>query len=352
MKRFHFLWILPLILSFSAAATSQEVTLEAPDEFSEIVSLAWSREGGVIAGAKGTEGQIVIWNVKDGKIRVILKGEGDPHLDWLSFSSDGKTLVGVMSDPGTVYLWSMNSGRLSRTFSLGGKVYIHDGYARISIGGRGKLISVVYESKELIEGRAVKQGGALAVWNLKTGRQRWKKPELFAQSLAVSPNGRTLVITTATPSRFRFLGTKPTWDLQEPHIRVLSISSGKEMLAAAIDGALPQRVALSPYGKKIFGLGFKKLTVWDPKTLQVTGGIDWAQGHTRLLSFAFSEDGKSVARAGDLWADVSEIDGGKVISHRTTSAPHFWSNITFSPDLKRMACFRPGPITLNLLQNK
>ena len=352
MKNFLFLCTAILIPSLPAWPACQDRKLGLPDEFSTFSALAWSPDGKVIAGAKTTEGEIILWDAATGKVRATLKGKGDPHLDWIAFSGGGKALVGVTSGEGTAFVWNLSSGRLFRSFPLGGKIFVHAGHARISIGGRGRYLATVSERIEPIQGRNVKQSGTLAVWDLKTGRPKWKKDKLNVVTLALAPNGRTLAIASATPTKFKFAATISRWEYKSPNLRILSVSTGKENRSAALKGAVPQRLVISPYGKTISGLGLKKLTLWDAKTLEPTSECDLPERRSVFRSFAFSKDGKSVARAAREWIDVVKIEGGKLLVHRTTPFTDLWSAVAYSPDLTRIACLQDGPRVIDLIRKE
>ena len=337
-----------LVPSIPAWPTCQDGKLEWPDEFSMFSALAWSPDGKFVAGARMTGGQVVLWNAATGKIRATLKRKGKDRLDWLTFSGDGKVLVAVDTGSGIAFVWDMRSGRLVRSFPLGGKIFGFAGHARISLGGKGRILATVGERIETIQGKDIQLSGTLAVWDLRTGRPKWKKGKSNVRTLAVSPDGKTLVTTTATPANFKISAEGSSWEHRDPHLRLLAASSGKEGKGAALTGAGPQRLAVSPDGKTIAGLGFSRLDLWDAKTLEPTGGCNWGKGRSVFHSFAFSKDGKRVARAALEWADVVEVDGGEVLGLRKTSFPNFWTSAAYSPDLKRMACLRKGPILIDL----
>jgi uncharacterized cupin superfamily protein len=67
-------------------------------------------------------------------------------------------------------------------------------------------------------------------------------------------------------------------------------------------------------------------------------GAKWKRDRWAFNAFAFSRDGKLVARAATEWVDLMDVQTGKVVENLTTEFPDGWWDPTFSSDLKLLAC--------------
>jgi len=77
------------------------------DPDAEVVSLAVSRDGSVLAAGRGN-GTIQLWNVRSGRPTATLRGHIDA-VPAVAFSPDGRTLASGGAD-GTTRLWSLPAG--------------------------------------------------------------------------------------------------------------------------------------------------------------------------------------------------------------------------------------------------
>ena len=331
-----------------------ETRLETPDTFVSFTALAFSPDGRFLAGSRdGGEG-LVLWNPKTGKISASLKGKAGLTLKWLAFSDDGKSLCGVDPDAGTAALWDMRSGRLLRVVSMGGKLFQHGGLLRLALSGNGRMLAAVREKVKTIEKYDFKLSGELTVWDVRTGRAKWKLPESNVQALAFSPDGKTLAAYTATPTDFKVnsAGTGATWRQKDRKLQLWAAGTGKPGRSNSVEGRVPYCLAFAHNGKKLAGINFGVLQLWDAENLKPSGGFEWADSRRVFNSFRFSRDGNKLARASLDWADVTDLETGKADVALTSKFPNFWSKNAFSPDLKRMACDRKGYIILDLAPGK
>ena len=147
---------------------------------SSILSLAYSRDGSMLAGGEGWGTRVNLWDAATGNLRYTLEG----HTGWVdsvAFSPDGRTLAsGSGGSQGvgdnTVRLWDVASGTL----------------LNILEHPRG-VNSVAFSP----DGRTLASGSrdrTVRLWNVLTGRQinTLRGHNSSVQSVAFSPDGSTI----------------------------------------------------------------------------------------------------------------------------------------------------------------
>ena len=229
-----------------------------------ILTVDINKEGMVAAG--GSDGIVRIWNIRQSSEALPIRADAR-NVYGLAFSPDGKTLVTAGSD-GHVRQWNSHGGQES--FRLSG----HTRTECLAYSPDGKLLASC--------GRHASGKGAILVRNAKTGEQLHVLMGHVGtvRSLAFTPDNKSIVSA----------GSDRT-------VRLYDVQSGKEQKVWKKHSRGVLVVAVSPDGKTIVTGGDDKLIRgWDITTGEerfVLSGHDHS-----VLCLAFSPSGKSLASGG------------------------------------------------------
>jgi WD40 repeat protein len=159
--------------------------------------------------------------------------------------------------------------------------------------------------------------GSLRVWNLKSGKlmgEDWRDGEIKVRSIALSPDGKTVVSGKQTGEE---------WWNEENQVR---------------------SIALSPDGKKVVsGNGDGTVRLWDIGTCKVV--TKWA-GHTKIVvTVCWSRDGRRVlsgsndgtVRQWDVEGETQDVKSAETIfASIKTGQYQVWA-VVYSPDMTLIA---------------
>jgi WD40 repeat protein len=303
------LWDLP---------SSQELhTMKSPN--GPIMALAFSPDGGTLAGGTWRHGEIILWDVKGGKERLKLWG-GFADNDYLAFTADGKTLLSASENCSTARLWDVSTGRvrlvfrglrgpLSDPFALRGDGQLmaakstgqNDGVRLWDLDRRESSLSLTIPTGrvlgtlvEVASGRDLLiyvAGREVRIWDGGTGEGRrlvqWGSDE--PRLLAVTPDGKTIAVGKSDGGE----------------VKVYQAATGKEVASFQWDDASLSCVALSPDGRWLAAGRYGgspvageepemrgRVTLWDLAAGKEEA--DWPVAPRRINALVFGEDGKTI----------------------------------------------------------
>ncbi len=266
----------------------------------DVYSCAFSPDGKMIATA-GHDRTVRMWDTATGHTRLVLAGHAD-EINCVTFSPDGQTLA-TASDDETVKLWDVRTGRVRHT--LRGH---HD---------RAVAVTFTPEGRRAI---SCSRMGKVIVWDVASASQlsSFTLNNGTLQSLVVSPDGDTLIITGTRADVWSLTERKEVFRLKGEGIQVNSVAfsrdghrvatGGKDkvvrlwktspwQLEATLSGhrAQVESVAFSPDDQTVASADINGyICLWDPST----GSSDMiASGQGRLWRVAFSADGRTMASA-------------------------------------------------------
>lgn len=226
-------------------------------------SVAFSPDGRLLASG-GSDHSIGLWDANSGARLEPLEGHSD-FVKAVAFSRNGRMLVAGGADH-TVRLWSVANGHTLRT------ILAHDSWV-------GSVIFTPDNHK------VASRGGdqTIRLWDVITGRQLQSYAAAGAgadsNSIAISPDGRTLAAASSNA------------------IRLWSLGDGTALGTLTGHAASVEAVAFSPDGLTLASADERgTIKLWSVATRAalrtLTGHASW------VASIAFSSDGRVLASGG------------------------------------------------------
>ena len=239
-----------------------------------VFSVAFAPDGKTLAGA-AWDGSIRLWDVASRRELHQFPG----HRGWVkvvAFSPDGASLASGGKD-GHIRLWEAATGKLVRRLE----------------GHPGEVTGLVYSPDSAVLA-SIGNDATLRVWDVQAGRETRRfegQNKASFSSLAISPNGKTLAVTSGRTG--------------EP-IRLLDRFTGKERGRLAGPPLSQLRiVAFCPDGQVLASGGWYirspdqdplKIELWDVAAGRKLGPVE--KNATEFTALTSSPDGKSLAAGG------------------------------------------------------
>jgi RNA polymerase sigma factor (sigma-70 family) len=308
---------------------------------SAVYSVAFSRDGKTLASGS-LDKTVRLWDPDTGKERRQLLGHTD-GVNSVALSADGKWLASGSADK-TVRLWDVAAGKQvhrlkghdqgvrvvafspnSQLLASGGpdpilrlwQVPAGKEVHRIDLGGTWGCWALAFSS----DGKTLLSGGiwdsAVHFWDVSTGKERRRSeaPSSLLDSLAFSPDGKTVITATRNKPIYR-------WDA----------ATGKERGQFSAKQHGFDAVAFSPDAKTLAVGGYLDATVrlWDLATGKKQRTL--GKHAERVGAVAFSPDGKLLASGGkDNTVLLWKVADGKEI-RRFTKLGFGVTMLAFTPD--------------------
>jgi WD40 repeat protein len=275
----------------------------------EVCRLAYSPDGKWIASTS-MDGTIHLWDPATGEERRQLRGH-DKAFWSVAFSRDGKRLA-TSSDDGTVRLWDVATGRQSRILAEG--------------LGQERPIAFSPDGMLLAGGS---RDGTIRLWGVKDGAEKrhWQAGALPVKAVAFSPDGKTLASGAA-------------WEC----IRLWDVATGEGKHPSEGHRGSVDCLRFSSDGATLISIGRdRRVLEWDPARQTARQRFSWtARG---ISTFALSPDGDTLAAAGwpdyevRLW-DVRSGKPGRLLGKHQKRI----LTLAFSPDGRLVASGGEDPV--------
>jgi len=278
----------------------------------DIVALAFSPDGKLLASAGDADGTARIWDVEAGKCLHVLKGHGPGRADdrilvtGVAFSPDGKT-VASCGDDGTVRLWGATSGKAIAVIQAGG--WIHS----LQFSPDGKTLAWISDQ--------------LHLWDLEQGKECGTF-KFAGHVYHFTPSGKLLGAGKDSTAGFT------VWDAD---------AAGKGIAFRGHPNDEPGSgvadLAISPGGKMVASCGFDKtVRLWDIATAKEIATFDQKPIWPRWLQFSPGGKVLAVGQTLDLERRSKvgivlflEVPSGKVLGS-IKEERGFFGPFAFSPD--------------------
>jgi WD40 repeat protein len=239
-------------------------------------SVAWSPDGRLLAG--GGDGQVIVWNADTYEVLHNLKDTAGSGL--LAFTPDGRTLltaahVRPKGERHAFTRWDVMTGTPQTSCEL-------------PLRGGPSFGLLSRDGRTVFVGEGQPADARVRAYDAQTGQERFplRGHAGAVQSVAVSPDGRTLA--TASADRTVRLWDLAGWQPREPSSPFRTLGSHTSDVCS---------VAFSPDGKLLASGGTDGLLVlWDTASRRK---VDDLTGHSPAWSsLTFSPDGGTVAAGG------------------------------------------------------
>ena len=331
----------PVVRTASANQVLKAPSLELPREGLDLVT--FSPDGNTLASAD-FDGQIELWDVASGQMRVTLPSQFASLVSGIVFSPDGNTLASVSDN--SIQLWDAASGearlilpvsdlvtdlvfspdgKILASVSLDARITLRDsqsGSTTQFLTGHQSVINAIAfspDSKILVTSG---QDAQTKIWDMKTGQERASLPGvggIAVTELEFSPDGKIFAVVS-----------------QDGRITLRKSQSGSTIQVLTGHQGGVNAIAFSP-DSKILATGGQdaQIKLWDMKT-----GLEQAslpgEGPAAVTGLVFSPNGKTLASVGEsqtvfLW------DMDNKLSQFLTGHSDWVDKVIFSSNQKTLA---------------
>jgi WD40 repeat protein len=283
--------------------TSGQLRMTLPSQFASPISgFVFSQNGNTLASI--STNSIRLWDVTSGDARLILPESG--QVTDLAFSPDGKSLATVSQDS-RITLWDSQSGSITQV-----------------ITGHQNGVNAIAFSPDSTTLAIGGQDAQIDLWNKATGLKHVSLSGMAGSSvidLLFSPDGKTLV-AVENDARITL------WNSQS--------GSTSHILTGHQNGV--KAIAFSP-DSKTFATGGQdaQIKLWDRKTGMEQVSL-LAESGVAVTGLAFSPNGKTLASIGEsesvfLWDASNKLKLPRLLTGHTD-----WvDKVIFSPNQKTLA---------------
>lgn len=339
---------LPAQASAIQQTAPKVIKLKKPKQWTNLSSFAFSNDGQHLVGGMGTftfnghvtGGDVVLWTTKNGKLKKTMKGH-ETAVTAVAFSKDGKQVVSFSSASGEVRVFDAKRGKERRKFQA---PTIDPQWTSVKpmLSGDGASLAHFAQEELDVAGKKKRITGALEIWDVATGKVRWRRDRTYAETASLSADG-SLIAYYAQELNFKVIDGKAHYSSPNSVVRVLDMSDGTLLQTLAV-GYMPiGGLAFSRDNKSVVAVNetLRRYSVHDGKMIGkkvetgAFGGLNWVQ---------ISSDDQQAAYNGELSNKVSMFDLST--TPPTPFAPTVVDGLQppmlFSPDFRLLACELEG----------
>lgn len=264
----------------------------------------------VTGGAPGSFA-IRLWDVENGREKASIETTGTGQFEYVGLTRDGKTLAAHSRDQ-VLRFYDVETRKERLT----------------GPGHRSRVTTLAATPDGKLLASAARDG--ISLWETATGKElRHLDPAGGVHSLALTPDGKRLVTSEGCVKLWDTITGKMLTDLKEPvdpDSRPIAIDSGSPP---------PYEMAISPDGTMVVGARPGTVAnVWETATGKHLRKLTVAEG-TRLYSYAFSPDGKTLAAGTNqgflFWEVATFKERGHIAADK-----HLGYQMVFSPDSRTL----------------
>ena len=269
----------------------------------EVNSLAFAPDGQTLASSDA-QGRVILWDLAQRTRRTVLRGH--VGLRRITFSDDGQRLCTSGSDY-KLQIWDLTQQPSATDVCQGHEV-------------QALCVAFSPDGHLMASGGSEVGGGLVLVWDVATGRLKYKLPghTEWVWSVAFSPDGQELASTG-------FDGTVRLWDLSKQCLR-MTLDSAKESKLW---------VTYSHDGRQLISSGgHGTLRIWDRSTGAELRSVQI--GESLAAKPALSPDGHYLVAGLDGSIVLLEFPSLKTV-RRFPRSPVYGDVIAFSPDGRMIA---------------
>jgi len=234
---------------------------------SVVIASGFSPDGNIIFSG-GYDESIRLWDVSSGQ-KLMNIGRNAYEITATDISRDGRLIVSSSSD-NIITIWDATNGHVLRTL-VGHKKPI----SQVALSPDGQTIASISEE-------------GIKFWSVSSGKELHSLTLNGAQSIAFSPDNRTLV----SGAEYNiFSNTNMTFKC---NIKLWDVFTGKEVRTISDSCPRAMSVAYSPDGSAIVSAGINSNPrIWDPTTPGKEPRVMHGYKHP-IKNVAFSSDGLTV----------------------------------------------------------
>jgi WD40 repeat protein len=238
---------------------------------------------------KGNASTVLLQDAATGK--VLLEQEGHAGV----VSPDGKRFAIYQKGP---KVFDIATGKLIQTPALQEKEQTSDRLLPWAFSPDGLSLITVEATVSVWD---VHTGKRKSSWNLFENKVLEKPPDKKQvpsweriESLALSPDGRSIAFALLKNKEAPKKGSRPEWFSR---IALYEVATGKLFFQDDVEGDSFRTIAFSPDGKLLAAGGTWTVPVWDTATGKLLRTLEGHRG--RVTSLAFSADGRRLASASE-----------------------------------------------------
>lgn len=288
------------VITAIANQTLKTSSVGLPSDGLDLVAL--SPNGNTLASVD-SDGQIMLWDIVSGQVRVTLPNQSKSLVSGIVFSPDNNTLASVSDN--SIQLWDAASG--DARLILPGNILVTDPM----FSPDGKTLA------------AVAPDGNVSLWNLQSGSttQILTGHQSGVNAIAFSPDSKIL----ATGG-------------QDAQIKIWNAATGTEQASLSEEGSTAVTdLVFSSDGRTLAVSGQDaRIMLWDSQSGSITQVLTGHQSGVNTL--AFSPDNKILATGGQdaqikLWDRATGLEQASLPGESGVAV----ADLVFSPDSKTLA---------------